>query len=364
MQRQADLLLAGGLFRGKLLRGQCLQCVLQITDLDFRFPAEPCPLLAVLLSGERIGLAVQRNIYAGHIIKVAGEDLLMPQVIVAGSHERAIAAAEDLVNDFGIAHTRIGGNVQGFLILRVRGSFLLRGISADMQHKGIGGSVVRVVHADAQLGIVQPVGGQFFLRGLVGHIVGEFQIAQDADIGVDPAGIQRLSVRGKVDVIGADTLAVFVINHAVVLASRKADLADLIEIRHIVVGDQVFQLYIVCVQRIAGGEIHIAVPNVHVALGIHRAVISQLHCVGLIIRSQGDGAGRLIQAIPAEIFGIFNGERCAQRAKRLQKCDHGTVADGKFCIVIVLPTVIAAVEAPCCSVLLPAQCRHFCRFNG
>ena len=163
-----------------------------------------------------------------------------------------------------------------------------------MQHKGVGGSVVRVVHADAQLGIVQTIGGQFFVRDPVGHIVGEFQIAQDADIGVDPAGIQRLSVRGKVDVIGADTLAVFVINHAVVLASRKADLADLIEIRHIVVGDQVFQLYIVCVQRIAGGEIHIAIPDIHIALRIHGAVISQLHCVGFIIRSQCDGAGRRI----------------------------------------------------------------------
>lgn len=106
----------------------------------------------------------------------------MPQVIVAGSHERAIAAAGDLVNDFGIAHTRIGGNVRGFLILRVRGGFLLRGISADVQHKGVGGSVVRVIHADAQLGIVQPVGGQFFVRDLVGHIVGEIQITVECSV--------------------------------------------------------------------------------------------------------------------------------------------------------------------------------------
>ena len=90
VQRQADLLLAAGLFGGELLRGQCLQCVLQITDLDFRFLAEPCPLLAVLLRGKRIGLAVQRDINAGHIIKIAGEDLLMPQVIVLSALHRRL----------------------------------------------------------------------------------------------------------------------------------------------------------------------------------------------------------------------------------------------------------------------------------
>ena len=69
-----------------------------------------------------------------------------------------------------------------YILMKMVFGFLLRGISADVQHKGVGGSVVRVIHADAQLGIVQPVGGQFFVRDLVGHIVGEIQIAVECSV--------------------------------------------------------------------------------------------------------------------------------------------------------------------------------------
>ena len=141
-------------------------------------------LVAIGLHCQGIGLALQRHVHLLDVGEVSPQDLLMPQITAGGGHQGVVLVSGNLVDDGGIADPYIGGHVLVVIVL-----LALFRITAESQRKGlrrfrtvlVGDGIV---HRHRQLRIVQPIDGQRVPVGGIGHIIGEIQIGDGAEIAV------------------------------------------------------------------------------------------------------------------------------------------------------------------------------------
>ena len=248
----------------------------------------------------------------------------MPEIVIGGGHQRPVLRAGDLIEQLGLAHPGVGGD----LLLALPGGGGLRRplvrIAADVQREGAGGPVLSVVgDLDDQLGAVQAAGLEIVVVGAVGHAVRQRQGLDGLEIVLHPVGIQR-DLRpvplGEVHIVlPVGVAAVLLVGDGVVLRAGEAQLRHLAEGGDVVLVDQLVQGHVKLVQGVVGRQVHVSVPNGDIPLGVHLAVVPQLDCMSLPAGGDADGAHRVIQAVLPQIVHIFDDEGGAEGREGLQK---------------------------------------------
>ena len=324
MEGQGDLLLARGGLIGEGHGGQGLEGALKIGVLQrLALIGEGRPVRAVR-RGEGAGLALQGHVHLADILQRGGQYLLVPESVIGGGHQRLVLRAGNLIEQLGLAHPGVGGDL--LLALPVGGGLrrpLIR-IAADVQRKGAGGPVLSVVgDLDGQLGAVQAAGLEIVVVGAVGHAVRQRQGLDGLEIVLHPVGIQR-DLRpvplGEVHIVlPVGVAAVLLVGDGVVLRAGEAQLRHLAEGGDVVLVDQLVQGHVKLVQGVVGRQVHVSVPNGDIPLGVHLAVVPQLDCMSLPAGGDADGAHRVIQAVLPQIVHIFDDKGGAEGREGFQK---------------------------------------------
>ena len=253
-----------------------------------------------------------------------------------------------MIDDLGISHSQIGGNRLLFLrfpgICRLLGGQALLRVPADVEYKSTGGLFLCpvlgcIVHGHRQLRLIQAITGQFLLSSMIGHIVVGGQVADIMQVILYPPSVQRerLSIPlGKVNVLLAPACgAVLLIGDCIVLHPVKPQPGHLIQLRDVVVVYHVAEPRVKLVQGVAGGQIHLSIPNGHISLGIHGAEVAEQYLVVLLPGAQCNGAYWVIQAVLARILHLLNDEGRREGLERLQQLAYLFSVHGERLISII-----------------------------
>ena len=122
--------------------------------------------------------------------------------------------------------------------------------------------------------------------------------------------------------------------------------------------DQFAQFRVVTIQRIVRHKIHISVSDRNVALGIHRAEVTQFDGVRLVRRSDVDRAHGIVETVLAQILSVFNDEGNAELLERREEFIDRLRVHGERFVRIVDP-VFVLVEGEAVGIIFPRQ-----RLNG
>ena len=189
-----------------------------------------------------------------------------------------------MIDDGRVADPGIGreGLFLGFL--RLLGGFGLcfgsfrfsrrfLGVAADRQ--GVAAVFLRpvlvlrfddIVHLERQVRVVQAVGGQIRLGGLVGHVVCEVQIGHGGEIVLHQGRIEDGVVGVVPVVLGVGPVAVLLIGDFVVRRTGDGDRRGVVKDRDLILVDEVAELHVVAVHGVRGHQIDLAVADGDVAL--------------------------------------------------------------------------------------------------
>ena len=233
-----------------------------------------------------------------------------------------------------------------------------------MEHKGAGGLrpvlvLAGVVHRHRQLGLVQAAVGQLLVGGVVGHIVGQLQGLEGAQVPLHQAGVQGQALPvllGEVDVVLAvGQAAVLLPGNGVVLFPGKGQAGDLSPVRYLVVGDQAAEIGIIHVQGVADRQVHVAVPGGDIPLLVHVAVVAQLDGIALLLRGQLDGAGGVVQTVLGVVLHVGDDKGRAEGLKLPQQLLDLLPVHREGLVIVVEPAVAVPVEGQGLPLVFPGQ---------
>ena len=167
---------------------------------------------------------------------------------------------------------------------------------------------------------------------------------------------ERLSIPlGKVNVLLAPACgAVLLIGDCIVLHPVKPQPGHLIQLRDVVVVYHVAEPRVKLVQGVAGGQIHLSIPNGHISLGIHGAEVAEQYLVVLLPGAQCNGAYWVIQAVLARILHLLNDEGRREGLERLQQLAYLFSVHGERLISIIEPVPIP-VKRQCLPLIGPGE---------
>ena len=221
----------------------------------------------------------------------------MAERVIGGVHQRLIFIRCDPVDNPGVSHPCVCRDlllVSTFLLIGgFFGGFLLLRVPADLEGKGLGDLIARlvlicVVHRDRELRRIQSAGLQLLRRGVVGHIIGQAQSADFLQIGIYSGCIKRQQAprpfRKVYILLAVGVAAVLLIGDAVRFRTGEPDPRHFVKIRRFIVIDHIAEAGVKIVQRIILHQIDVSVPNGDIPLRIHAAVIAQQDLPGLIRR--------------------------------------------------------------------------------
>ena len=205
----------------------------------------------------------------------------------------------------------------------------------------------RIRHRYAQFGVVQPVLRQLLPGRVIGHIVGQRQAGDAAEVALHARGVERqhgVVLRGEIHVLAAigvgAVLGICLIGDLVAVRAVKADAVHLAEVRGFVVIDHIAQRGVEIVQRVGHRQIDLAVPERYIPLGIHSAVIAQTDLIIRIRGGQIDRADRVVQPVLALIGHILDDKRRAEGRKHIEQLVYLVLAYREGRVPVIDPAVL------------------------
>ena len=198
------------------------------------------------------------------------------------------------------------------------------------------------------------------LRCVVGDIVGQVQGRHGVQIVLHPGGIQGDLVStplGEVDIIapiGVGGVALL-IDGGIVVGAGDTQLGDGIQIGDLVILDQLAELGVKEVQGVVFHQVHVAVPDGDIALGVHGAVIPQEDGVVRILCGDVDGAGGIAQPVLAQILRVLDDKGGAEGGKGIQQFGDLVLIHREGVVAVIGPGAVLLAEGQGLAVILPGE---------
>ena len=221
-----------------------------------------------------------------------------------------------------------------------------------MQREGSGGGLglrallrrfglLFVLHGHGEGRVVQAKGGQFDLRGVIGRVVGQDEVADPAEVVLDQVRVQGqglLPALQEVDVLvavgGAARLDV---GDALLDRAGQGERGHGVHLRDLVVVDQVRKLDRKGVHGVGHGQVDVAVPDGDVALVVHGAHVAERDGVGGLGRADLDGTLRLLQAVLRVVRDVADDKGRVEGGKGREQFLQGLGAHGERLVRVVDP---------------------------
>ena len=204
-----------------------------------------------------------------------------------------------------------------------------------------------IVHLERQIRVVQAVGCQIRLGGLVGHVVCEVQVGHGGEIVLHQRRIED-GVVGIIPVLlGVGPVAVLLIGDFVVRRTGDGDRRGVVKDRDLILVDEVAELHVVAVHGVRGHQIDLAVADGDVALLIQGAVAAQKDLEILGGSGDMDGADRVLQTVLGVILHVVDDEGHAEALKPGQKVFHLLGVHREVRVLVIDPVLVPGEgEAP------------------
>ena len=272
----------------------------------------------------------------------------MAQVVIGGHRQTGVFQRRDAVNDGRALHADIGGD--GLLLVR-RAVFLRQGallrVPADVEGECAGNGLPGfafggIFRRHRQFRIVQAVCGQLFIGSVVSHIIGEPHGGQFGEVFLHPVRIQGnrfAAALRKVHILGAITPcgAVLLIENFIVFRPGEREAGHLVHRGDHIVQNAVGQGDLIAAQRVLCRQIDGPAAKGDVALAVHGAGAAQGDLISFVLRFDGDGAFRIVQAVLAAVLRVLDDEGGGEGGEGREQALHDLRVHREGRIVVIGP---------------------------